>query len=166
MHPFSEELFLRTNDALKKNAFGYKQSKNTNVPLRNFVRCADCNTPFTGYIVRKKNLHYYICNRIGCRCNRSAKAMHGLFAELLKGYEINRLYLSPLKEQFLRICEALADSGKEDRLSMAQNLHTLNTKLEKLEDRFAFGEIDRDIFEKVGGKLKQEIRSIDDALKV
>ncbi|MEO5601774.1 MAG: recombinase family protein [Cyclobacteriaceae bacterium] len=161
----SEELFLRANDALKKNAFGYKQSKNTNVPLRNFVRCANCDTPFTGYIVRKKNLHYYKCNRIGCRCNRSAKAMHGLFAELLKSYELNRLCLSPLKEQFLHIFEALNDSCKEDRLSMQQSLSTLNAKLEKLEERFAFGEIDREIFGKVGGKLKQEIKSINDELK-
>lgn len=150
---------------LKKNAFGYKHTKDTNVPLKNFVKCADCDTPFTGYIVKKKNLYYYKCNRIGCRCNRSAKSMHGLFAELLKSYEINSLFLSPLKEQFLHICEALNDSGKDDRLSMEQNLRTLNTKLGKLEERFAFGEIDREIFEKVGGKLKQEIKSINDELK-
>ena len=161
----SEELFLRANDMLKKNAFGYKHTKDTNVPLKNFVKCADCDTPFTGYIVKKKNLYYYKCNRIGCRCNRSAKAMHGLFAELLKSYEINRLYFSPLKEQFLHICEALNDSGKDDRLSMQQRLTTLNAKVEKLEERFAFGEIDREIFEKVGGKLKQEIKAINDELK-
>jgi hypothetical protein len=40
---------------------------------------------------------------------------------------------------------------------MERNLHTLDTKLETLEERFAFGEIDWEIFEKVGGKLKQEI---------
>jgi site-specific DNA recombinase len=158
----SEELFLRANDMLKKNAFGYKHTKDINVPLKNFVKCADCDTPFTGYIVKKKNLYYYKCNRIGCRCNRSAKAMHGLFADLLKSYEINRLYLSPLKEQFLHICEVLNDSGKEDQLSMQQSLNTLNAKLEKLEERFAFGEIDREIFEKVGSKLKQEIKAIND----
>jgi len=161
----SEELFLRANDMLKRNAFGYKHTKDTDVPLKNFVKCADCDTPFTGYIVKKKNLYYYKCNRIGCRCNRSATAMHGLFAELLKSCEINRLYLYPLKGQFLHICEALNDSGKEDRLSVHENLHTLNTKLERLEERFAFGEIDREIFEKVGGKLKQEIKCINDDLK-
>ena len=45
---------------------------------------------------------------------------------------------------------------------MQQSLSTLNAKLEKLEERFAFGEIDREIFEKVGGKLKQEIKAIND----
>jgi site-specific DNA recombinase len=105
----SEELFLKVNDALKKNAFGYKHNKDINVPLKNFVRCAKCDTPFTGYIVKKKNLHYYKCNRIGCRCNRSAKSMHGLFTDLLNSYELNRLYQSPLREQFLHICEALTN---------------------------------------------------------
>jgi site-specific DNA recombinase len=161
----SEELFLMANDMLKKNAFSYKHQKDNNVPLKNFVRCAECDTPFTGYIVKKKNLHYCKCNRIGCRCNRSAKSMHGLFTDLLKTYELNSLYLSPLREQFLHICEALTDSGKEDRVAIERNLLALNTKLEILEERFAFGQIDRDIFEKVGGKLKQEIKSITDELK-
>jgi site-specific DNA recombinase len=83
---------------------------------------------------------------------------------LLKRYEINRLYLSPLKEQFLLISESLADSGKEDRVTMERNLRALNTKLETLEKRFAFGEMDREIFEKVGGKLKQEIKSVNEEL--
>jgi hypothetical protein len=48
---------------------------------------------------------------------------------------------------------------------MEQSLHRLNPNLEKLENRFAFGEIDQEIFEKVGGKLKQEIKSINDELK-
>ena len=48
---------------------------------------------------------------------------------------------------------------------MQQSLNTLNARLEKLEERFAFGEIDREIFEKVGGKLKQETKSINDELK-
>jgi site-specific DNA recombinase len=48
---------------------------------------------------------------------------------------------------------------------MQQCLSTLHAKLEKLEERFAFGEIDREIFERVGGKLKQEIKSINDDLK-
>jgi site-specific DNA recombinase len=91
--------------------------------------------------------------------------MHGLFTGLLKRYEINRLYLAPLKEHFLLICGALADSGKEDRVTIERNLHALNTKFETLEERFAFGEIDRDIFEKVGGRLKEEIKSVNDELK-
>jgi len=41
---------------------------------------------------------------------------------------------------------------------MRQSPSTLQAKLEKLEERFAFGEINRKIFEKVGGKLKEKSR--------
>ena len=162
----SEEVFLRANDMLKKNAFGYKHEKgNVNIPLKNFVRCSECNTPFTGYIVKSKNLYYYKCNRIGCRCNRSANSMHSLFSNLLKGYQFNRIYLAPLKEQFLHICEHLNESEKQQRVTTELNLRELSAKLDKLEERFALGEIDRQIFDKVGQKLRQEIASVKDAFK-
>jgi hypothetical protein len=47
---------------------------------------------------------------------------------------------------------------------MEQSLHRLNPNLEKLENRFACGEIDGDIFEKVGVELKREIKSVNNAL--
>jgi len=151
---------------MKKNAFGYKHEKgNANIPLKNFVRCSECNTPFTGYIVKNKNLYYYKCNRIGCRCNRSANSMHSLFSDLLKEYQFNRIYFAPLKEQFLHICEYLNESEKQQRVSTELNLRELNAKLDKLEERFALGEIDRLIFDKVGQKLRQEIASLKDAFK-
>lgn len=52
--------------------------------------------------------------------------MHVLFAELLKVMRSTDCIFSPLKEQFLHICEALNDSSKEDRLNMQQSLSTLN----------------------------------------
>jgi len=40
---------------LKKIACGYKHvDKNDNIPSKNFMRCAECDTPMTGYIVKKK----------------------------------------------------------------------------------------------------------------
>jgi hypothetical protein len=36
--------------------------------------------------------------------------------------------------------------------------------LEKAEERFALGEIDRDIFERTGGKLKAEKRRLEEEL--
>ena len=156
-----EDVFLQANDMLKKNTSGYKQeSGNLNIPLKNFVRCSECNTPFTGYIVKAKNLYYYKCNRIGCKCNRSAKTLHGLFSDLLMSYQLNPIYLAPLKEQFFYLCEGLTESGKVNSVDLKKNLGQLEIKLQKLEERFAFGEIDRDIFERVAGKVKQEIQSV------
>lgn len=157
----SEEIFYLANDVLKKNSSGYKQEmKNVNVPLKNFVRCSECNTPFTGYIVKRKQLYYYKCNRIGCRCNKSAKNLHVLFSDLLKQYEIKPELIMPLKQQFEYVCDSLKGASKEARSGIQKNLDALNAKLEGLEERFAYGEIDRDIFERVSGKLRKEINNL------
>src|SRR5882672_3762175 len=155
----TEEAFLQANEMLKKNAQGYKQeSKNSNVPLKNFVRCAECGTPFTGYIVKAKNLYYYKCNKIGCKCNRSAKGMHSLYADFLKCYQIDQESCGLLKEQLLMTYEYLTQSEKESLATSQQKLNELQNKLNKIEERFAYGEIDRDLFEKIAGKLKEDIR--------
>lgn len=155
----TEETFLQANEMLKKNAQGYKQeNRNANIPLKNFVRCAECGTPFTGYIVKAKNLYYYKCNRIGCKCNRSAKGMHSLYADFLKSYHIDQESCGLLKEQLLLTYEYLTQSEQETRVISQQKLNELQIKLNKIEERFAYGEIDRDIFEKIAGKLKEEIR--------
>lgn len=155
----TEGTFLQANEMLKKNAQGYKQeNKNANIPLKNFVRCAECGTPFTGYIVKAKNLYYYKCNKIGCKCNRSAKGMHSLYADFLKSYQIDQESCGLLKEQLLVTYEYLTQSEQETRVTSHQKLNELQNKLNKIEERFAYGEIDRDIFEKIAGKLKEEIR--------
>ena len=157
----TEDAFLQANEMLKKNAQGYKQeNKNANIPLKNFVRCAECGTPFTGYIVKTKNLYYYKCNKIGCKCNRSAKGMHSLYSDFLKSYQIDQESCGLLKEQLLMTYEFLTKSEQETKDVSRQRLNELQNKLNQLEERFAYGEIDRDIFEKVAGKLKQEIQSL------
>jgi site-specific DNA recombinase len=162
----TEEVFYLANEVLKRNSSGYKQDmKNANVPLKHFVRCSECNTPFTGYIVKKKNLYYYKCNRIGCKCNKSASSMHLQFSDLLKQYEVKSELILPLKEQLEYVCESLKDSGKESKGRIQKNVESLNEKLGRLEERFAYGEIDRDIFEKVSGKLRKEIQEASDQMR-
>jgi site-specific DNA recombinase len=157
----SEALFLRVNNMLNQSVYGYKQEQgNNNIPLKNFVRCEACNSPLVGYLVRKKNLYYYKCNTIGCRCNRSAKAMHELFQRQLSNYQLDRRFVEPLKEQLLNVYSNLTETGRDIRRSNKKKVRELQEKLEVLEERYAFGEIDRNIFEKIGAKLKIEIQAL------
>jgi site-specific DNA recombinase len=48
---------------------------------------------------------------------------------------------------------------------MIAKISDLKDKLEKVEDRFAVGEIDRLIYDKASGKLKAEIRQISEELE-
>jgi hypothetical protein len=54
------------------------------------------------------------------------------------------------------MCESIEGESK----SMKAKLADLNARLEKVEDRFAEGEIARSIFEKSTCKLKAEIKQI------
>ncbi len=154
----SEELFLRANDVLKKNGFGYKhEQRNINIPLKNYVRCNECGTPFTGYIVKKKKLYYYKCNKIGCKCNRSAKNMHQLYEDFLRQYEIDKSTTPLLKEQLLLTYEHLTHSNESQKSLSEKRLTELKNKLEALEERYAFSEINEEIFGRVSAKLKDEI---------
>ena len=162
----SEEIFLQANDLLKRNAYGYKQlDKNNDIPLRHFVRCADCETPWVGYIVKKKRLYYYKCNKIGCRCNRSAKAMHASFEKFLGEYQLDGRFIEAVKDQLLYTYRSLTVTDKEVVRAIKQGLAEIEVKIEKVQERFAFGEIDRDVFEKVGGRLKEEKKKIEAQLE-
>jgi site-specific DNA recombinase len=161
----SETIFLKANDMLKRVNYGYKQlDKNDNIPLKNFVRCADCQTPMTGYMVKKKRLYYYKCNRIGCRCNRSAKLMNQLFSEFLNAYQIDKRYNAPLKDQLLYTFTNLTASNKELVRGQKQTLSDVDKKLMKVEERFALGEIDRLVYDKIAGKFRDEKRRIEKEL--
>ncbi len=159
----SEKLFISANEALKKNAYGYKQyTKNNRIPLKNYVRCSTCGTPFTAYLVKAKKLYYYKCNKIGCKCNRSAIRMHELFRQFLKQYQIDKEISPLLKEQLLISFDYLNKSNDELKSVNKQKLTQLKKKLDLLEERFALGEITNEIFDKVGGKIMSEIDEISD----
>ena len=55
----------------------------------------------------------------------------------------------------------MTSSSDEINRIEKQSLAAIESKLSKVEERFAFGEIDATIFEKVGGKLKDEKRLIE-----
>jgi site-specific DNA recombinase len=57
--------------------------------------------------------------------------------------------------------EHMVQSASEVKTISKQRLGEFQSKLKKLEERFAYGEIDRNIFEKIGYKLKDEIRSLE-----
>ena len=169
----SEEMFLQVNDVLKKNAQGYKwKEENESLPLRRFVKCAECENPFTGY-VRKKVLksgkvlhfHYYKCNTKSCRCNRSNQLMHEKFAQLLNQFQLDKNLIPVIRRQLEITWNNLMDSSANDSKSMIAKLSDLKGKLEKVEDRFAIGEIDRVIYDKASTKLKAEITQLSSELE-
>jgi len=138
----SERVFLDTNEILKKNTSGFKQGQNIEqLPLRQFVICGDCGTGFTGYIVKEKNLYYYKCNKISCKCNRSAKSLHSKFSDFLLNYQIKKELIAPLKEHLEYVFEYLTEQMREEKKTQKFKLTQLQSKLDKIEERYAYGEL-------------------------
>lgn len=159
-----EELFLRINTDKKRQGIKYKQEFE-NTPLKTFLKCGDCGTPFSGYVVKKKGLFYYKCNKNGCKCNRSAKTLNSMFIDYLKGYRVLKPYLQGIKDQFIRLVVKKSKTNKEDEKLFKAQLTEMNKKIENLEERHVIGEINKELFDKYDLKFKDEKEVIEKNLR-
>ncbi len=91
--------------------------------------------------------------------------MNKLFEDFLRGYEIEKGFLEPIKDQLMYTIHTLTASKKELARAAKQELADIMKKLGKAEERFAVGEIDRTLFEKVSEKLNDERAKIEDNLR-
>jgi site-specific DNA recombinase len=171
-HPalITEELFLQANEVVKRKAFGYKsKTDNGQLPMKVFIRCEICGTPFTGY-TRKKKLkktektlyfYYYKCNKKGCNINRAMPKMHNEFKYVLENFQINPSYSSLIKNQLEKTFHQLAGEDIEKHKSIKLKQTEQKDKLDKLEERFGYGEIDRSLYDKLSLKLKEEMEGLE-----
>ncbi|WP_242929033.1 recombinase family protein [Pontibacter vulgaris] len=162
----TRQLFLKVNGLQAQNAHSYTQVKeDEELPLRHHIKCGSCRKPLTGYEMKKKGIHYYKCNTIGCKLNRNANKLHNLYEGFLAELEVDPRYLPKLAEIMEETYYKLnGESRKEEK-----RLHTQHTELKKrldtLERRYAFGEIEKDIFTKYSIELKTELLEIEQNLE-
>lgn len=161
----SKELFLKVNGIQAKNSHGYKHSKvNDNLPLKGFAKCEGCGSPLTGFLVKKKGLYYYKCKTIGCSCNRSTKAIHQQFEQLLSKYEITEKMIAPVKTQMKYTFEYYNQSNKDQEATLKYSLKAIEEKIEKVQERYVIGEINDDLFQKFNKKFVAEKEEIENEL--
>ncbi len=174
-HPalISEEIFLQVNEIIKKVPQGFqRKNENVNMPLRQFMTCAYCVTPLTGYQRRKtlKNgkvlhFHYYKCYTTGCKCNRSVDFMHDKFAEFLDDFQLDKNLLLLVKKQLRVTWQNGIESTAGEQKSMLAKLSDLQETFDNVEERWADGKIEEAIYEKRSAKLKEEIVRISKELE-
>lgn len=157
----SKEIFLKANEVLKRFHIPHNYHKeNENVPLRRFVACAKCGTMWTGYIVKAKGLYYYKCNKKGCKCNLSAANMHDEFLKLLTKYEVASKNIEPLKKQLMLTFEQMNQSLFEKKNEAEKHKKELSVKIDKAEEKFIEGDIDRESFQKYRLKIEGQLAEI------
>ena len=157
------ETFMKVNEIVSGSTkYGVPHKmENIHLPLKVFVECSECNQPFTGYIVKKKNLYYYKCRTKGCKCNRSASSMHELFLSELERYQVKEELMEAvsmeLENTYHELNKGREEAGKELTNRMAEVTRNMN----KLEEKyFIHEEMGREIYERLRNKLKEELQLI------
>ena len=85
--------------------------------------------------------------------------MHDHFVNLLHQYTIDEDLIEPLKMQLVYTYQQMTQEQEVDNTSCKLRLAELKSKVETIEERFALGEIDRGIYQKVIAKQKKELES-------
>ena len=163
-HPplITKELFLKVNNLQPRHPKDYKQNKlNDSLPLKHFVRCAGCEKPLTGYLVKAKGIHYYKCSTIGCKCNKSTEWMHERFEQLLHQYTIDSRLKEPITELMTNTFEYYNQTKGDTSKELKTRSKEIGEKIEKMEERYVLGEIDRPLYEKFLSRYKEEQNEIE-----
>ncbi len=160
----SPEIFLKVNEIQSTHSHGFTWNKeNKKLPLKLFYKCDKCKTALRGYIVRAKELYYYKCNTIGCGCNIRSTVLEGQFIQELKKYSIPEEYVEMLKYQLTATFNQLIDEKEERDLNLGSRISEQKQKIEKVQMRFALGNISEEIYVNVNTKLKEELDSMEKA---
>ncbi len=165
-HPalVDEDLFLRANELKKTD--GYKTTAiNDNLPLKVFVKDAETGIPFTGYVVKKKNLYYYKVNKIGIRINRSVNILHDKFIELLNGYTIKPEYIKPLEIQLYNTWENITETSTGEKKALSLKLNEVEEEFYNLRKRHAIGAVSLDIYEEFSTEMVNRKNAILEGLE-
>jgi len=158
----SKDIFLRVNNVvteMRTHPVSHNEEDN-NLPLKLFMKCSECNTPMTGYIVRKKNLYYYKCRTKGCKVNKSAKQIHEKFKSLLEIYRIQENESEGIKESIIEMFKIAFEEEYENQKVMKAEISILKKKLENVRENRATGEIDKEMFIEYSTKYNTAIHEI------
>ncbi|MCB9223114.1 MAG: recombinase family protein [Crocinitomicaceae bacterium] len=160
----SQEDFLKINsvDSIHPEV---KNLDNVNLPLKMYAHCDHCSEPLTGFLVKKKGLYYYKCRTKGCRSTKSAKKLHTEFASILSEYEIDPDLKGEIQEVMSYTFEHFIGEDVTNEKLYKKQKTEVGKKLESIEERFATGEINSEIFNKYSQKYNQELDEIDQKLE-
>jgi site-specific DNA recombinase len=162
----SEKQFLQINGLLQLKRSTYKHNPiNEETPLRMFVKCAECKSPLTSYVVKRKRLYYYKCRTMGCRCNRGAKMFNNKFWEFLKSFELSPKLKAPFRKQLEYTFNEITMNAREESTLLKSQLTTLQTRLEKVEEKYFDGDVTKEVFNKHHAKLVQEIDKLNEEIE-
>ena len=161
----SRELFLKVNNIVSESRKSnphplVHREHDQNLPLKVFAKCGKCGSSMTGYQVKAKKLYYYKCKTVGCKHNISAKKVHKQFSALLSVFEVDQSDVPLVKTAIESYYEAVLSESQEKEVLLKKQISQINEKLETLEERFALGEISKELYSKFQAKYNEQVQEI------
>ena len=168
----SEEVFWGVQCILDGNHQGYHiQTENESRPLVGTLFCPKCGKKLTGYIVRKKKRHYYKCQKckgVSIAADTSPKVKitgaHEMFLALLSSYQLDKKYIQPFKMQLQKTFQSMKAETFTVRKSYEKQLEVLQGELDILLERFGYGKINDELYDKLSTKKLAEINAVREKL--
>ena len=142
-------------------------------PLQNQLYCGCCGSKMTGYKAKGK-YDYYKCLNTICKtkdlsANSSKKSIkegiHNLFQNLLTNFKLNDELEDVFKEQMKLTINGQSSKVYNDQTILKKRLKDFKSKKETLDSRFAFGEIDNELYSRFIGAVTSELIEIEEKLE-
>ncbi|WP_435227323.1 recombinase family protein [Niabella hirudinis] len=164
----SEKDFIKVQQILDGSHSGYHQNKEEeNRPLLRSLRCNNCGGFMVGYVVRKKNLHYYRCLKcngvnLNAKTTSKAKKTGGdeLFLDLLHRYSLPGSIAPLIKKQLVKLLEYYQSDVSGNENSLETRLKNFEQKKKELTIRLGLGEIDKEAYAVTLEHLSGEMQEI------
>ena len=156
----SQSVFLKVNDIVQERRVAHPKAHrlvNDHLPLKKFMRCGDCNTPMTGYLVKAKGLYYYKCRTKGCKHSASAKKTHGEFETLLSMFELDKRDVPLVELAMTTFFEEYFKEQEENSSLTNQKIKSLQKQVQQIKERFVLGKIDNELYQEFFNKYNSEL---------
>lgn len=162
----NKEMFLQVNGILAERKLGLQTKKERpEIALKRFMKCDACKQPMRGYIAKDTDVPYYKCNTPGCKCNRNANVLNGLFMEQLNGFKVNKKCYKLIDRYLKYTFNQMNASITENQSAEMARIAELNKKIERLEERYVLEEISGDIYQKYKQRFEIERDEIEARMK-
>lgn len=159
----SRKMFLEANKIIaeKRQHPTVHKDIDENLPLKRFVLCGECNTPLTGFLVKKKGLYYYKCRTQGCNHNLSAKKLHEDFSAILSMFQVDVEDIELVEGLIMEYFSAYFEEQSQNLQLSQKKLTELYDQLTTVKERYALGKIDDEMYAEFSGKYKKQIDEIE-----
>ena len=162
----SQEDFIKINTPESKIVSKTYETMSDDLPLKKSLCCSECGHLMTGFFVKAKGLYYYKCQKKCTGVNVSANKIHQSFQNLLDEHQLNieglELDLLPeiMEMKFIELSKTDSNEIAATKTKLTQSKKELDT----IEERYAIGKIDTQIYTKFSEKYKAEIVELEEKL--